>query len=110
MFEQIGMKGEDLSLHTVSGSSSVEWVEGSLLAQNRPLTWYKAILNAPPGNAPLALDMGSMGKGQMWINGQNIGRHWPAYIAHGSCGACYYAGTYTENKCRTNCGQPSQRW
>ncbi|KAK9947949.1 hypothetical protein M0R45_003544 [Rubus argutus] len=107
---KIGMKGEDLSLHTVSGSSSVEWVEGSLLAQNRPLTWYKAILNAPPGNAPLALDMGSMGKGQMWINGQNIGRHWPAYIAHGSCGACYYAGTYTENKCRTNCGQPSQRW
>lgn len=104
------MKGEDLSLHTVSGSSSVEWVEGSLLAQTRPLTWYKAILNAPPGNAPLGLDMGSMGKGQMWINGQNIGRHWPAYTAHGSCGACYYAGTYTENKCRTKCGQPSQRW
>lgn len=35
------MKGEALSLHTVKGSSSVEWVEGSLLAQKQPLTWYK---------------------------------------------------------------------
>lgn len=39
--EQIGLKGEALSLHTVSGSSSVEWVEGSLLATKQPLTWYK---------------------------------------------------------------------
>lgn len=39
--EQIGLKGEALSLHTVSGSSSVEWVEGSLLARQQPLTWYK---------------------------------------------------------------------
>lgn len=46
----------------------------------------------------------------VWINGQSIGRHWPGYIAHGSCGGCNYAGTYTEKKCRTNCGQPSQRW
>ncbi|PRQ46838.1 Beta-galactosidase [Rosa chinensis] len=105
-----GMKGEALSLHTVKGSSSVEWVEGPLLAQKQPLTWYKSIFHAPPGNAPLALDMASMGKGQVWINGQSIGRHWPGYIAHGSCGNCSYAGTYTENKCRTNCGQPSQRW
>ena len=39
--EQIGLKGEALNLHTVSGSSSVEWVEGSLLATKQPLTWYK---------------------------------------------------------------------
>ncbi|KAL6224175.1 hypothetical protein ACLB2K_003031 [Fragaria x ananassa] len=107
---KIGMRGEALSLHTVKGSSSVEWVEGPLLAQKQPLTWYKSIFRAPPGNAPLALDMISMGKGQVWINGRSIGRHWPGYIAHGSCGNCSYAGTYTENKCRTNCGQPSQRW
>ena len=54
--------------------------------------------------------MSSMGKGQMWINGQNIGRHWPGYIAHGSCGDCNYAGTFDDKKCRTNCGEPSQRW
>lgn len=39
--EQIGLKGEALSLHTVTGSSSVEWVEGSLSAKKQPLTWYK---------------------------------------------------------------------
>lgn len=107
---KIGLKGESLSLHTASGSASVEWVEGSQLAQKQALTWYKTAFDAPQGNDPLALDMSSMGKGQMWINGQNIGRHWPGYIAHGGCGDCNYAGTFDDKKCRTNCGEPSQRW
>lgn len=71
---------------------------------------FQATFNAQGGKAPLALDMSSMGKGQIWINGQSIGRHWPAYIAHGGCGACNYAGTYDDKKCRTNCGESSQRW
>lgn len=66
--------------------------------------------NAPGGNEPLALDMGSMGKGQVWINGESIGRHWPAYTARGSCGKCYYGGIFTEKKCHFSCGEPSQRW
>ncbi|KAA8523243.1 hypothetical protein F0562_009666 [Nyssa sinensis] len=107
---KVGLKGEALSLHTVSGSSSVEWVEGSLLAQKQPLTWYKTTFNAPEGNDPLALDMNSMGKGLVWINGENIGRHWPGYTAHGSCSSCSYAGIYNEKKCRSNCGEASQRW
>ncbi|XVF35016.1 hypothetical protein REPUB_Repub18cG0108700 [Reevesia pubescens] len=107
---KIGLKGEALNLHTVTGSSSVEWVEGSLLVKKQPMTWYKTTFNAPEGNEPLALDMSSMGKGQVWINGQSIGRHWPGYIARGGCGACDYAGTYTDKKCRTNCGESSQRW
>ncbi|KAK9099276.1 hypothetical protein Syun_026321 [Stephania yunnanensis] len=106
----IGLTGESLNLHTLSGSSSVEWVAGSLVAQGQPLTWYKTIFNAPGGNDPLALDMGSMGKGQVWINGESIGRHWPAYKASGSCGGCNYAGTYGEKKCQSNCGEASQRW
>ncbi|XP_017410427.1 beta-galactosidase isoform X2 [Vigna angularis] len=107
---KIGLKGEALNLNTVSGSSSVEWVEGSLLAKKQPLTWYKTTFSTPAGNDPLALDMISMGKGQVWINGKSIGRHWPGYIARGGCGECSYAGTYTEKKCQTNCGEPSQRW
>ncbi|KAI6679620.1 hypothetical protein NL676_033501 [Syzygium grande] len=107
---KVGLKGESLSLNTLSGSASVEWLEGSLLAQKQPLTWYKATFNAPPGRSPLALDMSSMGKGEIWINGQSIGRHWPAYTARGSCGGCSYAGTFDENKCRSNCGEASQRW
>lgn len=106
-----GLKGEALSLHTVSGSSSVEWLGGSLVTQKQPLTWYKTTFNAPAGNDPLALDMNSMGKGQIWINGQSIGRHWPGYTAsHGSCGNCNYAGIYSDKKCQSNCGQASQRW
>lgn len=38
---QIGLKGEALSLHTLGGSSSVDWVQGSLLAYKQPLAWYK---------------------------------------------------------------------
>ncbi|TYH65958.1 hypothetical protein ES332_D06G091000v1 [Gossypium tomentosum] len=107
---KIGLKGEALKLHTVAGSSSVEWVEGSQLVKKQPMTWYKTTFDAPGGNEPLGLDMSSMGKGQLWINGQSIGRHWPGYIAHGNCYACDYAGTYSDQKCRTNCGEPSQRW
>ncbi|KAK9275813.1 hypothetical protein L1049_023084 [Liquidambar formosana] len=109
-YKQVGLKGEALSLHTFTGSSSVEWLGGSLLVQKQPMTWYKTTFNAPEGNDPLALDMNSMGKGQIWINGQSIGRHWPGYKARGGCGACNYAGTYTDKKCRSNCGESSQRW
>ncbi|XP_022966884.1 beta-galactosidase-like [Cucurbita maxima] len=107
---KVGLKGEAMNLHSVSGSSSVEWVTGSLVARKQPLTWYKTTFNAPGGNEPLALDMSSMGKGQVWVNGQSIGRHWPAYTARGSCGKCSYAGIFTEKKCHSNCGEPSQRW
>ncbi|KAK6911894.1 Glycoside hydrolase 35, catalytic domain [Dillenia turbinata] len=107
---KVGLKGEALSLHTVSGSSSVEWAEGSLESEKQPLTWFKTTFNSPGGDEPLALDMGSMGKGQVWINGQNLGRFWPSYKASGSCGYCNYAGTFNEKKCQTNCGDASQRW
>nr|AEG76892.1 putative beta-galactosidase [Linum usitatissimum]AEG76893.1 putative beta-galactosidase [Linum usitatissimum] len=107
---KVGVQGEKLQLNTVAGSSSVEWVKGSMLAKKQPLTWYKSTFNAPEGNDPVALDMISMGKGQIWINGQGIGRYWPAYTAQGNCGGCSYGGYFTEKKCLTGCGQPTQRW
>ncbi|CAN6457185.1 unnamed protein product [Victoria cruziana] len=106
---KVGLKGEAMNLHTLSGSSSVEW-QGSYMVRGQPLTWYKTIFNAPSGSDPLALDMASMGKGQVWVNGQHVGRYWPAYTAKGNCGGCNYAGTFNENKCRKGCGGPSQRW
>ncbi|KAL3511690.1 hypothetical protein ACH5RR_024407 [Cinchona calisaya] len=107
---KVGLKGEALSLHSLSGSSFVEWVEGSFVAQKQPLTWYKTTFSAPSGNEPLALDMSSMSKGQVWINGQSIGRYYPAYKASGYCGTCNYAGWFDETKCLSNCGEASQRW
>ncbi|RWW06667.1 hypothetical protein GW17_00029992 [Ensete ventricosum] len=115
---QVGLKGESLNLHMLSGVSSVEWGGAS---SKQPLTWYKvstaecrhtckAFFNAPSSHEPLALDMSSMGKGQIWINGQSIGRYWPAYKAYGTCASCDYRGTYNEKKCQTNCGESSQKW
>lgn len=115
------------------GMSSVEWVKGSLISQKKqPLTWHKvrraepmatgeyiiklnhlecfqAYFNEPSGNEPLALDMHSMGKGQVWINGQNIGRYWTA-LATGDCKRCHYTGNYRQTKCQVGCGRPTQRW
>ncbi|XP_058743535.1 beta-galactosidase 1-like [Vicia villosa] len=107
---KVGLKGEALSLHSLSGTSSVDWLQGYLVSRKQPLTWYKTTFDAPLGVAPLALDMISMGKGQVWLNGQHLGRYWPAYKASGSCEYCNYAGTYNEKKCGTNCGEASQRW
>lgn len=74
------------------------------------LSCFQTTFNAPAGNQPLALDMNTMGKGQIWINGKSIGRHWPGYKASGTCGGCSYAGWFDEKKCLSNCGEASQRW
>lgn len=50
-----------------------------------------------------------MGKGQIWINGQSIGRYWTAH-AKGNCGLCSYSGTFRAPKCQLGCGHPTQRW
>ncbi|KAI3500137.1 hypothetical protein L1887_35953 [Cichorium endivia] len=107
---KVGLKGESLSLHTLDGSSSVEWLQGSLVAQKQPLTWYKTSFNAPDGNEPLALDMNGMGKGQMWATERQLGdtglvtKHVVTVVN------VVYTGIYTENKCNRYCGDPSQRW
>ncbi|XP_031269012.1 beta-galactosidase 5 [Pistacia vera] len=107
---QVGLKGEAMNLVSPNEVSSVEWTRVSLSTQGQqPLTWYKAYFDAPAGNEPLALDMQSMGKGQVWINGESIGRYWMAY-AKGDCNTCSYAGTYRPNKCLRGCGRPTQRW
>ncbi|AQL04122.1 Beta-galactosidase 9 [Zea mays] len=104
---QIGLHGESLGVQSVAGSSSVEW--GSA-AGKQPLTWHKAYFSAPSGDAPVALDMGSMGKGQAWVNGRHIGRYWSYKASSSGCGGCSYAGTYSETKCQTGCGDVSQRY
>lgn len=46
----------------------------------------------------------------MWVNGQSLGRHWPANRASEGCTKCRYAGTYREGKCLRGCGEASQKW
>ncbi|GFP95157.1 beta-galactosidase 3 [Phtheirospermum japonicum] len=82
---QVGLKGEKINLASPNKVSSVEWTQASAITQNQqPLRWYKAYFDSPSGNEPLALDMQGMGKGQVWVNGQSIGRYWLSY-ANGNC-------------------------
>ncbi|XP_028765341.1 beta-galactosidase 5 [Neltuma alba] len=107
---QIGLKGEAMNLVSPNGVSSVDWVQESLAAQSQQqLKWHKAYFDAPEGDEALALDMGSMGKGQVWINGESIGRYWLAY-AKGDCNSCSYSGTFRPDNCQLGCGKPTQRW
>nr|KYP48422.1 Beta-galactosidase 3 [Cajanus cajan] len=107
---QIGLKGEAMDLASPTGISSVAWMQSAIVVQrNQPLTWHKTYFDAPEGDEPLALDMEGMGKGQIWINGQSIGRYWMAY-ATGNCNDCNYAGSFRPPKCQLGCGQPTQRW
>ncbi|KAJ1408837.1 Glycoside hydrolase, family 35 [Sesbania bispinosa] len=107
---QVGLKGEAMNLASPNGISSVEWMQSSLVLQNKqPLTWHKTYFDAPEGDEPLALDMEGMGKGQIWINGMSIGRYWTA-PATGNCNGCDYAGSFRPPKCQLGCGQPTQRW
>lgn len=108
---KIGLKGEDKSLGSPDSISTVGWTRSSLVARKQilPLTWYKAYFDEPAGDEPLALDMSSMQKGQIWINGQNIGRYWTVH-ANGNCNTCSYAGTFRPPKCEFGCNQPTQKW
>ncbi|XAR59588.1 Beta-galactosidase [Bertholletia excelsa] len=107
---KVGLRGESMNLISPRGGSQVDWMQESLVAnKQQPLTWYKSHFNAPEGDEPLALDMGSMGKGQIWINGEKIGRFWTVY-ANGNCAKCSYSGTFRPKKCQLGCGQPTQRW
>jgi hypothetical protein len=46
-FVQVGLKGEALSLHSLTGSSSVDWFQGYLVSRKQPLTWYKVSIIIP---------------------------------------------------------------
>ncbi|KAL4361688.1 hypothetical protein GQ457_04G001870 [Hibiscus cannabinus] len=107
---KVGLKGEANNLGSPSSTRSTDWIRASLTAlKQRPLTWYKAIFDAPEGDDPLALDMSSMGKGQIWINGQSIGRYWTT-PANGNCSECSYIGAFRQTKCHFGCGSPTQQW
>ncbi|KAL7618108.1 hypothetical protein Lser_V15G00652 [Lactuca serriola] len=107
---KVGLNGETMNLNSPNGVSFVDWSRVSLVNQHQqPLKWYKVYFDAPEGNEPLALDMKSMIRGQVWINGQSIGRYWTKH-ASGKCGSCKYTGAFRPGKCQVGCNVPTQRW
>ncbi|GMJ08130.1 beta-galactosidase 13 [Hibiscus trionum] len=75
---QVGIVGENKKVFTEEGSKSVKW---SKAEQGGPITWYKGSFDAPEGNNPVLITMDGMGKGMVWINGNNIGRYWVSYLS-----------------------------
>ncbi|KAL6223244.1 hypothetical protein ACLB2K_006632 [Fragaria x ananassa] len=108
---KIGVQGEHLGLYKGDGLSNITWISTSEPPKEQPLTWYKAIVDAPPGDEPIGLDMIHMGKGLAWLNGEEIGRYWPRKSpTHGCVQECNYRGKFDPDKCNTGCGEPTQRW
>ncbi|KAH7279619.1 hypothetical protein KP509_37G026600 [Ceratopteris richardii] len=106
---QVGLQGEAFQLFAEQGNS-MYWTSVAEVPRNQPMIWYKTTFGAPEGNDPVVLDLESMGKGRAWVNGEDIGRYWPAYHAPltGCSKDCPYKGPFNQDKCSTNCGQSSQ--
>ncbi|KAJ2706120.1 Beta-galactosidase-1-like protein [Coemansia sp. IMI 203386] len=65
--------------------------------------------------ARYAIDMSSMTKGQLWINGHHLGRYWlrraPEKKTYKPCQVCGYGGWFwPDNVCRQRCGEYSQQY
>ncbi|GLU12850.1 hypothetical protein SLE2022_295080 [Rubroshorea leprosula] len=109
---KIGLQGEHLGIYRPEGLNAVKWLLSSDPPKDQPLTWYKAVLDAPTGDEPVGLDMIHMGKGLAWLNGEEIGRYWPRKSSKKEhcVQECDYRGKFRPDKCLTGCGEPTQRW
>ncbi|GAB4826196.1 Beta-galactosidase 7 [Ancistrocladus abbreviatus] len=72
----------------------------------------KATFDTTIGTDPVDLDFKGLGKGHAWVNGKSIGQYWTSMLAStdGCSLTCDYVGPYSDKKCLSNCGNPSQRW
>jgi len=112
---QIGLQGEQRNYSALPSSDAV-WQPTSRCAPRNDslLVWYRAQLTLSLSADPegvYAIDMASMGKGQLWCNGYALGRYWLIRAPADGCDSpCSYVGPYDENRCRTGCGDYSQRY
>ncbi|KAL6644112.1 hypothetical protein ACP70R_018878 [Stipagrostis hirtigluma subsp. patula] len=108
---QVGLKGEFSMIYSPEKQGCSEWSGMQKDDIQSPFTWYKTTFDAPEGTDPVAIGLGSMGKGQAWVNGHLIGRYWSLVAPKSGCtSSCNYAGAYSESKCQSNCGMPTQSW
>ncbi|KAG6539272.1 hypothetical protein ZIOFF_004434 [Zingiber officinale] len=109
---KIGLEGEHYSIFNTNNNTDIKWIPKSEPPKNQSLIWYKVAVDPPEGKEPVALDMASMGKGHVWVNGKSIGRYWlvASSISDNCTPHCNYTGTFEPDRCLTGCGQPTQRW
>ncbi|PPD70320.1 hypothetical protein GOBAR_DD32796 [Gossypium barbadense] len=105
-----GISNKFFDIDCASKSSS-KWVSDPIPIY-RNFTWYKTTFKAPLENKPVVVDLLGLGKGMAWVNGHNLGRYWPSYIADKQLcktKTCDYRGRYSNSKCVSKCGEPTQR-
>ncbi|XP_078441584.1 beta galactosidase 9 isoform X2 [Wolffia australiana] len=108
---KIGLTGELKKIYSPNNDNIVDWTDLNADYNQSTFMWYRTFFEAPAGNDLVALYLGSMGKGQAWVNGLGIGRYWSLVAPKEGCPkTCNYRGAYNENKCLTNCGNPTQDW
>uniref|UniRef100_M8AKA7 Beta-galactosidase n=1 Tax=Aegilops tauschii TaxID=37682 RepID=M8AKA7_AEGTA len=95
-----GLAGEDRETHLDKADDRSQWSGG---------------LNGTIPE-PVVADLLGARQGVVWVNGNNLGRYWPSYVAAdmGGCKQCDYRGTFKAEgdglKCLTGCNEPSQRF
>ncbi|KAL5203241.1 hypothetical protein ABZP36_014193 [Zizania latifolia] len=84
---QVGLFGEENKIYIQEETYNVGWIAINNLTDH-PLTWYrikKRELNTtfatPAGNDAVTLDLTGMEKGEVWVNGDSIGRYWVSFKA-----------------------------
>ncbi|OEL28695.1 Beta-galactosidase 12 [Dichanthelium oligosanthes] len=70
------LEGEDKEIYLKKGMGKVQWKPAE---NDRAATWYKRYFDEPDGDDPVVLDMSSMSKGMIFVNGKGVGRYWTSY-------------------------------
>ncbi|KAI0531008.1 hypothetical protein KFK09_000557 [Dendrobium nobile] len=75
---QVGLSGEKSNVFTEQGTKVTDWKTIESFPKN-VVNHKHTRFDAPLGDEPLALNLIGMGKGEVWINGQSIGRYWVSF-------------------------------
>ena len=99
-FHRIGSFGEKLKIYEAGGAEGVLWEsiksKPNTTEKNPTGVWYKSkefVLSNSMIEFPLALNLTGLGKGMIFINGFNLGRHYNIKSPdNGACDTCNYRG------------------
>ncbi|KAJ3123533.1 Beta-galactosidase 6 [Nowakowskiella sp. JEL0407] len=123
----VGLQGEEKKYFTGAAESLWKPIASPISELSKKLVWYQITLGVPsPQNATkftndtllsTVLDLGTMGKGFVWIGGTDnlfeVGKYWliKANWPEKDCVAKheFIGGTYDSSK-REGCGSPTQRF
>ncbi|KAJ2845530.1 Beta-galactosidase-1-like protein, partial [Coemansia erecta] len=109
---------EELQQTASSSKSKLRWYAIELDAQTLLDSDQKdkpAVNNNMEDFPRYAIDMSSMTKGHLWINGHHLGRYWlrraPSKETYRPCRVCGFGGWFwPDNVCRQRCGEYSQQY